>query len=316
MAVVTRNELEEALAELAAGVADPRAGILGPSSLTWELGGDLAVFLGSGRAALLQLAHPMVAHAIDHHSATRADVLGRFERTFRNVFAMVFGDLDHALSAARRVHNIHTRVQGVIPDAVGRWPAGTLYYANDAEALLWVHTTLVDTMVVVRELLYGELPIEKRDAFLVEASRTCRLFGIPWSISPSSWAEHERYVNRMLTDGSLAVAPCAREMAKFLMGRGAGPQTPLGRVIEVVTSALLPPRLVEEFGLYRSTLSASGVRVGLRGFGPLYRRLPRALVSLPACSDARRRIAGKPPTRLAAWTERTLSGMPRWVTGS
>src|SRR5688572_13970008 len=92
MPVVTRDQLEESLAELRAQVADPRAGILGPDSIAWRIGSDLGLFLGGGRAVLLQLAHPAVAYAIDQHSHTRTDVAGRFQRTFRNVFAMVFGD--------------------------------------------------------------------------------------------------------------------------------------------------------------------------------------------------------------------------------
>src|SRR5215468_7037595 len=101
MSVVAREQLEASLATLRAEIDDPRHGILGPRSVAWRIGGDLAVFLGGGRAALLQLAHPMVAYAIDHHSHTRADVAGRFRRTFRNVFAMVFGDLDAAFLVAR-----------------------------------------------------------------------------------------------------------------------------------------------------------------------------------------------------------------------
>src|SRR5438309_8583048 len=68
MAIVTRDEHESALTALARDVADPREGILGPRSVAWQLGGDLAIFLGGGRAALLQLAHPMVAYAVDQHS--------------------------------------------------------------------------------------------------------------------------------------------------------------------------------------------------------------------------------------------------------
>src|ERR1043166_278890 len=114
MATVTREEHAAALAELARSVASPREGVLGPRSVAWQLGGDLAVFLGGGRAALLQLAHPMVAYAVDQHSKTRTDVLGRFQRTFRNVFAMVFGDLEDAFTAARRVHAIHARIHGTM----------------------------------------------------------------------------------------------------------------------------------------------------------------------------------------------------------
>ena len=135
MAIVTRADLEASLAELARGVQDPHAGILGPHSIAWQVGGDLGVFLGGGRAALLQLAHPFVAYAVEQHSQTRADVVGRFQRTFRNVFAMIFGGLDDALAAARRVHNVHTRIRGEIPVQIGRWRAGSPYHANDAHAL-------------------------------------------------------------------------------------------------------------------------------------------------------------------------------------
>src|SRR2546423_8796382 len=100
MRIVTRDEHEAALAALAREVEHPREGILGPRSIAWQLGGDLAVFLGGGRAALLQIAYPAVAHAIDQHSRTKTDVVGRFQRTFRHVFAMVFGELDDALVAA------------------------------------------------------------------------------------------------------------------------------------------------------------------------------------------------------------------------
>src|SRR6185312_7531200 len=151
--IVTAEEHEASLAALVQNVRDPRAGILGPDSISWRIGGDLAIFLGGGRAAMLQLAHPMVAYAIDHHSKTRADVLGRFQRTFRHIFAMVFGELDDALRAARRVHRIHTRIHGEIPTTIGKWRAGTPYHANDADALRWVHATLVDTTVHVRARL-------------------------------------------------------------------------------------------------------------------------------------------------------------------
>src|SRR5512147_1325745 len=110
MGVISREEHEASLTALVRDIADPRDGILGPRSVAWQLGGDLAIFLGGGRAALLQLAHPMVAFAVEQHSRTRADIVGRFQRTFRNVFAMVFGELDDALAAARRVHNVHTRI--------------------------------------------------------------------------------------------------------------------------------------------------------------------------------------------------------------
>lgn len=304
--IVTRAELEASLAALREQVEDPRLGILGPHSVAWRLGGDFAVFLGGGRAALLQLAHPMVAHAIDHHSHTRADVTGRFQRTFRNVFAMVFGDLDDAFVAARRVHAIHSHVHGTIPERVGGWPAGTPYHANDADALRWVHATLVDTTLLVRERLDGELPEAIKDRYVVEMNRFAALFGIPRALLPGSWRVHDAYMRRMLASDRLAVAPCARAMARFLIGRGGSHQPPLGRVAESITAAMLPPHLADQFEL---RAAPRRTQAGIEVFSLLYRCVPGSVRGIPARSEAQRRIEGLPPSRLGAWAERRLFGL-------
>ncbi|MBL0221021.1 MAG: DUF2236 domain-containing protein [Myxococcales bacterium] len=313
MPIVTREQLEASLSELCTHTADPRAGILGPDSLAWRLGGDLGVFLGGGRAALLQLAHPMVAHAIDHHSKTRTDVVGRFQRTFKHVFAMVFGELDDAVIAARRVHAIHARITGELEGAIGGWPAGTRYHANDADALRWVHATLADTTIVIRERLDGPLPVALKDGYMVELNRFAALFGIPAQLLPDSWAAHARYMEQMLASDRLVVTPKARELGQFLFGRGPGANQPaLGRIGEAVSAALLPPHLAQAFGLRASPLP---VRAGLAAFRAVYRQLPTRWVALPARSEAERRLVGQPPGRFAAWTERQLFGLAQRATG-
>jgi len=268
------------------------------------------VFLGGGRAALLQLAHPMVAYAIDHHSKTRAVVLGRFQRTFRHIFAMTFGELDDAIVAARRVHQIHTRVHGVIDQDLGAWRAGTRYHANDADALRWVHATLVDTTILVRERLGATVSRADLDRYTIEMNQFAALFGIPAAVLPRTWAEHESYMHRMLR--ALVVAPCAREMARFLIGRGGeGAQPALGRLTEVLAAAMLPEHLIEQFGLQASRSTGPA----LAAFRVLYNRLPDRVVALPAHAEATRRLAGRPPSKLAAWTERQLFGLSERVTG-
>jgi uncharacterized protein (DUF2236 family) len=289
--IVTREQHEQALAEVAREVSNPREGILGPRSIAWQLGGDLANFLGGGRAALLQIAHPMVAYAIEQHSHTRTDVVGRFQRTFRYVFAMVFGELEDALAAARRVHAIHTRIHGTMPD-------GRTYHANDEHALRWVHATLVDTVLTVRERLDGPLPISIKDRFVVEQNRFARLFAIPRALLPRSFGDHAAYMAQAVP--GLEVAPCARDMARFLLG-----PTPLGRIAEAITASMLPPSLVTAFGLRARRVPELAV------LGPVMRRLP-----IPARSEAERRLHGEPPRRFDAWMERQFFGLSRRVTGS
>jgi uncharacterized protein (DUF2236 family) len=302
--IVTREDLESSLAAIVRDVRNPGAGLFGPSSMVWKLGGDLGVFLGGGRAALLQLAHPMVAHAIDHHSRTRADVVGRFQRTFRHIFAMTFGELDDALHAARRVHHIHARVHGEISEAIGGFAAGTRYHANDAEALRWVHATLVDTTIAVRQRLGARLTTGDLDRYTQEMNRFAALFGIPAALLPASWAEHEAYMARMIP--TLAIAPCAREMAAFLIGRADPVQPAHGRVTEALAAAMLPRALVEQFELRPA---AAAVRVGLAIGAPLYRRLPGSMIAIPAHAAATRRLAGRPPRAFTAWVERKLFGV-------
>lgn len=299
--IVTRAELEASLARVRAEVADPRGGIHGPGSPAWALQRDAILFLGGGRAALLQLAHPFVAYAIDHHSKTRADVVGRFQRTFANVFAMTFGDLDDAFTAARRVHNIHTRIRGTIPVAVGAWPAGTRYEANDAASLRWVYATLIHTVVVVHELVVGPLTEADKDAYYRDTWRFARLFGIPDDLLPPTWAAFDRHVEHMMASDELTVAEPAREMARFLLG---GKR--VGRWLSLVTAGMLPERLRRQYGLRWGAAERAAFAATIAALRPAWRLVPAPARRLPAYVDAERRVAGKGPSPVARWMEQRL----------
>jgi len=314
MGVVSRAQLEESLSALRphppTAHLGSRAGLFGPSSASWQLGGDVAVFAGGGRAALLQLAHPMVAHAIAHHSTTRTDVAGRFHRTFHNIFAMTFGTLDDAQRAARRVHTVHARITGTIHTGSPAYPAGTPYSANDADALRWVHATLADTILVVRERMRGPIERALADRFIADQNQFAALFGIPRDLLPSSYAEHAHYMARMLApDGPLFVTPPAREMAQFLFGQG---RTSLGKLAEITTAALLPDHLVRAFAL---TAAPRRAAAAMSTFAALYRRLPRAATLLPAHAEALARLDGRPRPLFAAWGEKQLLGLAKRVAG-
>ena len=114
--VVSTESLEFELSKVRAAAAGPLAGIFGPRSFTWQIDRESAIFLGAGRALLLQFAHPWVAAAIEQHSDTFADPVGRFHRTFGTVFSMVFGTLDQSMDAARRLHRRHASITGQLAD--------------------------------------------------------------------------------------------------------------------------------------------------------------------------------------------------------
>jgi uncharacterized protein (DUF2236 family) len=96
--LLSEEDLEAGLDTVCEAAAGPIEGIFGPASLTWRIDREAAVFLGAGRALLLQLAHPWVAAGIAEHSRTLADPIGRFHQTFNTVFTLVFGTRDQALA--------------------------------------------------------------------------------------------------------------------------------------------------------------------------------------------------------------------------
>jgi len=294
MQIVSREELEERLARVRALVPDPRAGLFGPGSKVWEVNKESISFLGGGRAALLQLAHPWVAWGIEQHSSTRDDPFGRFQRTFFQVFRMVYGDLDTAFRAARAVHAIHTRIEGQLGAAAGPFAAGSAYRANQVDALLWVHATLWDTSLVCFESVVRPLGVDEKRAYYEETKRFAYLFGIPDTVLPPTWEDFDRYVHAMLASDVLSVAEPAARMATFLFqplvpGTGA-----VMRRYAEITAWLLPERLAAGFGLERDG-EAGRLRfeAKLRQLRRIWPYLPRRARYLPAYVEARRRIAGR-----------------------
>ena len=294
MQIVTREELEERLARVRALVPDPRAGLFGPGSKVWEVNKESISFLGGGRAALLQLAHPWVAWGIEQHSSTRDDPFGRFQRTFFHIFRMVYGDLDTAFRAARAVHAIHTRIEGQLGAAAGPFAAGSAYRANQVDALLWVHATLWDTSLVCFESVVRPLGVDEKRAYYEETKRFAYLFGIPDTVLPPTWEDFDRYVHAMLASDVLSVAEPAARMATFLFqplvpGTGA-----VMRRYAEITAWLLPERLAAGFGLERDG-EAGRLRfeAKLRQLRRIWPYLPRRARYLPAYVEARRRIAGR-----------------------
>lgn len=308
---VARADLEQMIAELCAETPDPRAGIYGPGSASWEIGKEGALFIGGGRAALLQLAHPYVAHAVDQHSATRTDPLGRFRRTFDNVFAMVFGDLDRAVRSARRVHAIHSRIRGSIQEDVGAFARGTHYEANDEAALMWVHATLIDTALLVHDRVVKPLSAGERERYYQESKRFARLFGISDDVLPRDYPSFQRYFSDMLASDVIAVGAPARELASFLFASPKRSLRPLFGWLELMTAGFLPEGLRTPFGFEYGRPQAAAFEASLAVLRTTYPRLPRRLRYVPAYVEARRRLAGKPgPDRVGRWLERiALKGL-------
>ena len=291
---VTRRQFEEELERVRAAVRDPAEGLFGPASVTWRIGRDALVFLGAGRAALLQLAHPYVAHAIEQHSETRRDPIGRFNRTFLHVFGMIFGDLDAALASARRVRAVHDGVHGEIGEDVGRFARGHRYTAHDAGALRWVFATLVDTSVMAFELGFGRLSDADRESYYRELRQFARLFGLRDDLLPPDWDAFRVYFDAMVASDELAVGGPARDVGTFLLSAPSAPMVPVMRWYTTLTAGMLPPPVRAGYGLPWSAVDERIYAASLRALRLGWSRLPERLRLRPEYLEARRRLVGRP----------------------
>jgi uncharacterized protein (DUF2236 family) len=305
-------ELERSLEALIASTGDPRAGLFGPTSEVWQKNGEAIVFAGAGRAALLQLAHPAVAHAVDEFSITREDRLLRFRRTFHSVFAMVFGDLSTAVSVARTVGRLHERVHGVIrdDDAGPFFPRGTPYRADDPDAQLWVASTLFDSSAWVFERLVRPLTAEEQARWIAEYPRFTGLFGIPSQLVPSTWRDFVDYNRRMWASPILTVSRTGRALADVLCTPPSPSLAPFWRWYRSFTAGSLPDRIRQQFGFPWGAKERAAFAISLAALSGLHRSLPRRARMLPAYARALARVESRPESWFDRAVDHLLFGHP------
>ena len=290
--VVTAESLERELQRLRASAAGAAEGVFGPQSITWQIDRESAIFFGAGRALLLQLAHPWVAAAIDQHSDTFTDPIGRFHRTFGTVFAMVFGTFDQSISAARRLHRRHASITGQLPWTAGPFPAGSTYCANAIPALRWVYATLIETALVAYELVLPPLTSQQRERYYRESQLFAGLFGIPKECLPKNWTAFAAYFSTMVQSDTLSVGDATRSMARRLIA-GADLWLPVPGSYQDLTIALLPPPLRERLGFSLGHVQDQQIARAVALSRRLYPLLPARLRYVGPYQEAQQRLAGR-----------------------
>jgi len=289
--IVSAETLERELTLVRGAAAGPLPGIFGPRSMTWRVNREAAIFLGAGRALLLQLAHPWVAAAVEQQSDTFANPIGRFHRTFSTVFTMVFGTLDQSLDAARRLHRRHALISGTLRSAAGPFLAGSSYYANQVSALRWVHATLWETALFAYALVLPALTREARERYYAESRLFAALFGIPKERLPPDWTAFSAYIDAMTRSGTLTVTEAARRMAHRLLA-GADSWPPIPGAYRSLTAALLPPRLRDAFALGYGRAEREDAQRFVAWVRRIYPFLPARLRHVGPYQEAQQRLAG------------------------
>lgn len=291
--MVSGNDLELALDQVRASAAGPIPGVFGPDTVTWRIDREAVIFLGAGRALLLQLAHPWVAAAIAEHSKTIVDPIGRFHRTFDIVFAMVFGSLDRAMQSSRQLHRRHAMIVGLMPETVGPFAAGSRYCANDIPSLCWVHATLVETALMVHDLVLPPFSAEERERYWSESRTFGALFGLTADDLPADWSSFTTYTAAMAQSDTLTVSPAARGIAAQIFG-GARPWLRPPRWYRALSASLLPERLRVGFGFELDERDARSADNALRWIRRVYPKLPDRLRYVGPYQEAQARLRGEP----------------------
>ncbi|BBO04706.1 MULTISPECIES: oxygenase MpaB family protein [Bradyrhizobium] len=309
--MVAEKDLEATLDLVRANAAGPVAGVFGPDTLTWRIDREAVIFLGAGRALLLQLAYPWVAAAIAEHSKTLADPIGRFHRTFDIVFAMVFGSLDRALLSSRQLHRRHSMIVGEMPETVGPFAAGSRYCANDIPSLRWVHATLVETALMAHELVLPPFSVEERERYWSESRTFGALFGLTADDLPADWSGFTSYTAAMVQTDTLTVSPAAREIAAQIFS-GARPWLRPPRWYRSLTASLLPERLRAGFGFELGERELRSADNALRWIRRIYPTLPDRLRYVGPYQEAQARLRGEPqPDWMTRCLNRAWIGRPQ-----
>jgi uncharacterized protein (DUF2236 family) len=213
-------------------------GIYSEDSITRRVNRENILLLGGGRALLMQLAHPKVAAGVDDHSDFRAHPIRRLRRTVHMTMAIVFGERETALAAARSVNQVHARVRGED------------YRALDPDLLLWVHATLVDSALVTYQAFVKRLTASEREDFYQESKLAGELLGIPRDRFPEALSDFNLYVEGMIDGGEVRVSPRAKELGRLVLRpRLRLVPGPVMIPLQVVTTGLLPTRLRDDYGL-------------------------------------------------------------------
>jgi uncharacterized protein (DUF2236 family) len=300
---VSRAASQDLLNSLERLPGEPGHGFFGPGSVTWQVNRESAVFLGAGRAALLQLAHPWVAVALAQHSNLLNDAVGRFHSTFRVIYTMLFGTRDQATEASKQLYRLHTGIRGELP-------SGDHYEANEVAALRWVYATLVDSAILAYEFVLPPLKVSDREQYYAESKRMAALFSISPENLPKDWAGFSQYTANMFDSSQLYVDAGALTLGRSVMS-GAGTWLRPPHWYSALTSYWMPPRLRTAFALPFGVREEEAVHRASRWLHRLYPSIPGALRYVGPFHEADARLRGRAPGLLTRKSNYFWMGQPR-----
>ncbi|ALG13508.1 oxygenase MpaB family protein [Kibdelosporangium phytohabitans] len=226
--------------------------MLGPDSESWRHVLDWRLLLGSGRALLLQVAHPTVGAGVAQYSDFLQRPWHRLRRTVDSLMTMNYGQ-HRAVVEAKRLREMHESFKGIDHH-------GHRYSALNPDAYWWVHATLFEGTLDTHANYATPIPRSAQERLYREWREMGEVLGLNAKRMPDDLDGFFRYFDSM-------VAECLEDNASVRKVLGAlgdrRPQCPPGcpppvwrllgpmssDAILTATVGTLPPVLRARFGL-------------------------------------------------------------------
>ena len=148
------------------------------------------------------------------------------------------------------IRAIHRRVRGQLSEAVGVFPAGAFYSAEDPALVLWVHATLLESVLLAYDALVEPIG-DRRPGRVLPRRRpvvAIELGARPADV-PLDWRALERYLRLYRQSGAIVVGADARAVATVLLrGRFSTLMGPVAWANRMLTAGWLPPDVRAQYG--------------------------------------------------------------------
>jgi uncharacterized protein (DUF2236 family) len=189
----------------------------------------------------------------------------RLARTGKGFESIYFGSRAEADEVLDRVHRLHERVEGALPEDAGPFRKGTPYSAFDPELMLWTVAVIADSAQVFFELFVRPLSHAEREGLWQDYVRFGELFGMPREVAPASYSSFRAWWRGRLESEDAHLTAEARYLGSAIMFEIPVPLTraPAMRLHNLVMLGSLPDEVRDLYGLSWSSVHALAFRAAV-----------------------------------------------------
>lgn len=249
-------------------------------SMARRVHGERAVGLLYGQRALMIGALEPLTYTGTMLSTRSGDrPFERLARTAKIQETVLLGTREEADEVLAKVHRLHETIEGTLPEAAGRHPAGTAYSAFDPELMLWTLAVIADSGRAMYETLVRPLSDAERESLWQDYVRFGELFGLPRSEMPGSHREFEAWWEGKMSSPDLQATEHGLEMAPLVAFRQPVPLPARGNlaVQNHLIKGTLPSRVREIFGIAWTPAHEASFRATAAAHRRAHRLMPRSM---------------------------------------